>query len=48
MASPTLSPINTFISAVLEDSNKSRVFDGADKKAICPGEMRGGSIAAQQ
>lgn len=48
MASLTLSSINTFISAVLEDSNKSLVFDGADKKAICPGETRGGSVATQQ
>lgn len=48
MASLTLSPINTFISAVLEDSNKSHVFDEADKKAICPGETRGGLVAAQQ
>ena len=31
---------------MLEASNESRVFDRADKKAICPGERRGGSVAA--
>lgn len=41
---PWLSPINTFLSVVLEASNKSCVFDRVDKKATCPGESRRGSV----
>lgn len=41
---PWLCPINTFLSVLLEASNKSRVFDWVDKRATCPRGSRRGSV----